>query len=336
MTDNSDMYWLHSIYESEAESFFAFHEIDKFVLQIVATDDDGFEIEHDDKGQITIKINRHGMYLKKLNWFVQSVREDLSYNANIQLFRDSYFALASEEFFFDEDPYHYYDKYGLMAAEIFNSFISRIRLFADMEKYRRRARERIRNSSAGYISCVNYLNAMFLKYSRLLAIRLDFSYGQMFVISYEKACEDITHFLNNRRSNSLFSSCVGYIIKLEYTPRKGHHFHTIFLLDGSQSYRDNFLAEQYGKYWILITEGRGIFYNCNSQKYLSPGVGMIHYSDRQKRDNLLKPLKYFMKLDQSLFVKTSPKCRTLWRGEMPVQKNNLVGRPRLPQVYGGA
>ena len=74
-----------------------------------------------------------------------------------------------------------------------------------------------------------------------------------------------------------------------------------------------------------------MFFNCNMKKdnYKYLGVGMISHSDTQMRKNMLIPIEYITKAEQAVVVKLSHKTRTFWRGEMPGERINRSGRPRM-------
>jgi hypothetical protein len=61
---------------------------------------------------------------------------------------------------------------------------------------------------------------------------------------------------------------------------------------------------------------------------LDIGIGMIDYSDLEKRGYLLKNIKYITKTDQYIKLKNSPKTRTFGRGAMPEMLETPLGRPR--------
>ncbi len=192
-----------------------------------------------------------------------------------------------------------------------------------------------------YNSMNNYIDALFEQNARLLAIRIDFGYGKRtnpysmteedIYNEYLQAKRDVTHFFSNTRSNSLFDHMVGYVWKLEYGLDKGFHYHMLFFFDGSRVMRDVRIAMLLGEYWdIVITRGRGMYYNCNSIKgnYKVCGIGEINYFDSEKIADLKYSVEYLTKPDYygKIFTRNG---RTFGRGEMPQPRTHNKGRPRL-------
>ena len=95
--------------------------------------------------------------------------------------------------------------------------------------------------------------------------------------------------------------CLGFIFKMEYGLEKGHHAHVIFFLNGHRRQRDIYISRELGELWVeKVTGGRGIYWNCNSRKYVYPqcGIGMIERTDHEKREILKKKvLTYLVKHD---------------------------------------
>lgn len=191
-----------------------------------------------------------------------------------------------------------------------------------------------------YNSTNHYIDELFEQNARLLVIRIDFGYGKTtnpysmtedgIYNEYLQARLDIDHFFNNTRSNSLFDHMVGYVWKLEYGLDKGFHYHMLFFFDGSKVMRDVRIAMLLGEYWdIVVTRGRGMYYNCNSIKenYKICGIGEINYFDSEQIEALKYTAEYLTKPDYygKIFTK---KGRTFGRGEMPQPRTDNRGRPR--------
>lgn len=185
-----------------------------------------------------------------------------------------------------------------------------------------------------YDSAVDYLNALFDRYSKLQVLRVDLSYKKEHAntVTLKEAKEDLQHLLNNRRSKpSLFADCVGHIWKLESTPEKGPHLHTAFLYDGNKVRKDAYKASMIGKYWMDdITKGRGLSFNCNGKQdeYQKNGIGNICHTDEEKRSHLLNEvLPYLTKETQSIDSLKSGKERCFGKGVVP-KRTSKKGRPR--------
>lgn len=184
-------------------------------------------------------------------------------------------------------------------------------------------------------SISQYIGALHDQYSKLVAIRIDLGYTKEHAKQTQLSDikQDIKRLLDNRRSKpSIFEDQVGYVIKYEDTPTKGPHAHALFLYDGQHVQKDAHRGDQLGRYWNeRITEGTGVFHNCNRDKakYLSCGIGMIDHSDAAKRDNLInKVVPYMLKTEQSIdWIRQTGKEKSITRGIAPKVKSD-TGRPR--------
>jgi len=184
---------------------------------------------------------------------------------------------------------------------------------------------------------MRYIDSLFEHYSRLVVIRLDlYEDGPIMNLNgiemkYWQAKYDFKHLLNNARMNSLFDDMVGYIWSLEYGPERGFHYHLIMFFDGSQVRDDVYLAWQIGDYWkVVITDGRGSYWNCNAEKKTYPnlGIGMIHHIDVEKINYLKQAAAYLIKVDHYVRILTPDNGRTFGRGEILPPRTSTVGRPR--------
>ncbi|SPK70849.1 protein of unknown function [Cupriavidus taiwanensis] len=149
-----------------------------------------------------------------------------------------------------------------------------------------------------------------------------------------EAMKDREHLFENMIGKpSLFEHMVGFVWSLEWSRVGGYHLHCAFFFDGSKVHKHEYLADQIGKYWeTVITEGRGIYHNCNRDKRKygdSWAIGPIDHNDDVKRAHLMRTLGYLAKKDQYVYVKPSAKCKRFGTGRMPRSRSG-VGRPRKP------
>ncbi len=190
-----------------------------------------------------------------------------------------------------------------------------------------------KSSSYRLNSTKKYIDDLSSTHSKLNLVRLDLGYSKEHsqTVTLEDANRDMNRMLNNMRSKpSVFADKVGHIIKREYTPDKGVHYHTILIYDGQKVREDISKGEQVGGYWNEhVTEGKGIFHNCNRNEYKNKGVGMLDYKDTDKRKILDEDvLPYLCKDEQTIeSIKSSKKARAFTRGIAPKQKDNR-GKPR--------
>jgi len=183
-----------------------------------------------------------------------------------------------------------------------------------------------------------YVDALQERYSKLCVVRVDLycnkNEDKVADVSLDVANSDFNRMMNNRRNKqSIFKDNVGYICKKEDTPDRGVHFHTIFFYDGQRVMQDVHKAKQIGEYWSKeIRKGNGHFNNCNlnaDRKYgKDNGIGILEYTDKDKRKNLDKAIGYVCKDGQKIDDTTDlKKNRSIVRGTMP-KKKSTKGRPR--------
>lgn len=86
--------------------------------------------------------------------------------------------------------------------------------------------------------------------------------------------KDWSRFMDNTRGKtSLFEHKVGHVAAIECSRVGGHHIHAAFFFDGSEVHRDQYMADEIGKYWVQLTGGRGYYHNCNRRSYRRRSVG---------------------------------------------------------------
>ncbi|MYM76065.1 inovirus-type Gp2 protein [Duganella sp. FT134W] len=214
--------------------------------------------------------------------------------------------------------------------QFFNELVTRIRDEAASKTFKRKVAVRNHNVIRNFESVYDLVDSLFLKYSRLLVLRIDLCYRKEArnSISAEKASEHRKDFLNRSRGNSIFNHRVGYIWKLEYGEYDKHHFHFAFFFDGAKVRNDWFIGNEIGKYWIEFTQGDGAYHVCYKTQYKRPGVGMIRHDDRQMRDNLMFSLAYLVKKEQFLRKKISKRAKAFSTSFKPKSRVGARGRKR--------
>ncbi|SFN45168.1 Protein of unknown function [Formivibrio citricus] len=177
-------------------------------------------------------------------------------------------------------------------------------------------------------STMKYIDHLFQKRSRLLAIRIDLSFraGTEGQYNAELAREYFSRFMNNRRNNSIFANEMGYIWAMEWGPERGFHYHCIFFYDGHASQQDITIGSRIGSYWINeITQGTGYFSCSNDNKSelerkgFPVGIGMIHRNDVGMRENLAWIATYLIKNEtniRAVLPESLKRFRTFGHGEI--------------------
>lgn len=219
----------------------------------------------------------------------------------------------------------------IIFADLANAFVSKIysgTLENDFIQVQRNRSERLKHQEARAIQLLNKLR---VKYSKLLVLRLDFAIA--------KKCRNLSEDLNLIRKMfkkflksrfSIHQRPIGYIWKLEYGVDKGYHYHTIFFLDGNKHQKDEIIADQFGKAWVQLTEGKGTYYSCNGSKerYKDLAIGMVHHDDEKAYGTLESSvIRYFTKDKQHVLIPSGNRLKTFGTSQMPASKRKL-GRPR--------
>ena len=178
-----------------------------------------------------------------------------------------------------------------------------------------------------------YVSNLFIKYSKLLTLRIDFGY-QSGTSSIEKLQDERDKFFQHRRSNALFDDMVGYIWVMEYGQGRGAHLHLILFFNGQRVQKDSYYAMKICDYWKRIAGPSGWANTSNLDKRKlqrdgTCGIGLINHHDEDMIRNLHRVIDYLFKLEQHLPYRPSKKCHTMGRGEWPDMTVTPVGRPRF-------
>ncbi|WP_223473460.1 inovirus-type Gp2 protein [Pseudomonas sp. BF-B-27] len=229
-----------------------------------------------------------------------------------------------------------------------NDFVSAVRKRISSTGFRREMSAHVRAVNKNYAGLLGYIDALFARYSRLLVLRIDFSYGKgefeiedctkvherldVLNLVSEQIVRHRIQLLHHLKSKRPELGMVGYVWKLEYGKEKGHHYHMMFFLDGTKVRKDIVIAKLIGEYWNeVITQGKGVYYNCNGNKgrYKFCGVGMINYHDVERLSNLKERAAiYLTKIDRYVSACMPGNRRTFGKGNAPKASERSVGRPR--------
>jgi len=245
-----------------------------------------------------------------------------------------------------------YHRPGMIGAELFNALLDLIRKRAQKDQ---RCRKLLRIAQDYDLqqmrSIVQYINALFRLYSKLLVVRVDLGYlaEEADRITFEKANDDITRFVNRHHWYPEFQNWVGFVIGREYGAGsesengergRGYHFHCYVFFYGQKEKNDKRLADAMITYWNnRIVNRRNTpederiktwTHNCHMRddQYAYSGIGRIAHSDEVKRTNLLYALLYLTKNSQELGDAAPPKSKTISMGQIPESRHELRGRRR--------
>lgn len=159
---------------------------------------------------------------------------------------------------------------------------------------------------------------------KVLVIRIDLHYKRQSegVLDLNIAKEDFKLFLKYIKKSF---SILGYIWKLEFGYDKGFHYHVLIFLDGQKHQQDVNLSKIFGDKWLEITQKKGTYWNCNSEKdnYYKLGIGMIRKGTDEYKNLKEKVIEYFLKPDNYMKIILKSKkfgdinIRTMGKGGIP-------------------
>ncbi|ATM96793.1 Protein of uncharacterised function (DUF3296) [Yersinia frederiksenii] len=221
-----------------------------------------------------------------------------------------------------------------MQVKHLNQFLVHFRTAASGAKHKLALRYFQRAAIKNQRSAFNYIDNLFDRYAKLLVVRVDLSYQRAAnkQITATLARQHRERLFRNMKSNRLFEHAVGYIWKLEFGEYKGFHYHMIFFFDGAKVREDVTLARLIGEYWRdSITEGTGLYFNCNARKadYRINGIGLVSHADNAMREGLRRAVTYLTKVDTFARLTLPDKGRTFGKGERTELPDKKRGRPRV-------
>jgi len=141
---------------------------------------------------------------------------------------------------------------------------------------------------------------LFERYSKLLMLRVDFSYLQDSDSHGEgdihSTVADITLLI--QRSQDI-KGLVGYAWVLEHTERHGFHIHAAFYLNGQKHRRAWTVFEALRDTWKYVTWGEGHTHRCEPrEEYRARGEWVTAYDNIKGRKSMQYILSYLSKQEQ--------------------------------------
>ena len=251
---------------------------------------------------------------------------------------------------FFEAPYHPHRE-----EESSIKFLEHLKNELAGELFKKEIQKKRKAISKNKQSLLRYIESLFEYRSRLLVLRIDFSYqkdkNEFFTTSKGKKIDLLLGAINKdlleewsievrEQRNQLIKGLkkkykkdlVGYVWKLEYGADKAFHYHMIFFLDESKYHQDIKIAESIGEMWKHeITNGKGIYWNCNAkkkhfEKSNRVATGKIKHDNQELRANLDAMASYLTKPDYFVKLTLPDGTRTFGKGGKP--KKMKSGRPR--------
>ena len=265
--------------EEDAANFYALSDLHDWVDEII----------NDRLAPGMKNQNRAWSILEKINSF--DFDERFRYSENVCLFFEIYrsYILNLEKI-----------SKGAFAENLKN-LIELIRLAAN-QKFRARVASRKRSAVNNRHGARELIDRLFVTYGQLHVIRLDLliEYGGAHLVSVEQAHARLKCFFGDRRRDKIHQELVGYIWKLEYSPRKGVYFHVVLILHTEVPRENGELVKRFGEYWHFVVTGMKGGYICNDEKW-EPlrfgGTGEISPDNQEKRKALIRGIDYIVYKD---------------------------------------
>lgn len=167
----------------------------------------------------------------------------------------------------------------------------------------------------------SHLNDVIDRYSKVIGIRLDFSYNQ----NSERYHKD--HHCLQQDLRTLFkrveqeSGIAGFFWVIEYGEDSRFHSHTVVYLDGQKIRKTFPIAERIGALWKEVTQGEGKYYRCEYKESYKADINkVINHWDTDYIHGLRYIISYLAKQEQ--------KHNTQIYGSNEVPSPSGLGRPR--------
>lgn len=176
-----------------------------------------------------------------------------------------------------------------------------------------------------FTDLTDHMESLRERYSDIIPLRMDFAYkttSRRYADRYRDHWDMDMYRLAERvmRTNTV----IGYAWVMEFTHQHGLHFHAVFYLDGQRKRNSYRSARVIAEEWRDVTNGEGIFENCQKKIYHKVnGSRCLHYSDRKGYRDLAFIVSYLAKLEQKEMF-ANPAC---WLSE--IKPKGRGGRPRL-------
>lgn len=167
----------------------------------------------------------------------------------------------------------------------------------------------------------SHLNDVIDRYSKVIGIRLDFSYNQ----NSDRYHKD--HHCLQQDLRALFKrveqepGVAGFFWVIEYGEDSKFHSHRVIYLDGQKIRKTFPIAERIGALWKEVTQGDGKYYRCEYKESYKADINkVINHRDTDYIHGLRYIISYLAKQEQ--------KYNTQIYGSNEVPPPSGLGRPR--------
>ena len=220
-----------------------------------------------------------------------------------------------------------------------NDAIEKIRSVLSSVDFVRACKDFIRSAHKNHQTLTDYVNTLFTKRATLWVIRLDlacpFSPNTV-PVEYEKtnAQPYRENFLAFLRSKSPVGRPFGYSWKLECGFNGAWRYHFLLFFTPLKGFTAIEIGDLLGTHWAnVITEGKGLYRNCNSLPERDPrrlGTGTINRSKIRRRGDLNKAIRYMTQLDYYAKLRPGKRGNTFYGGDKATaaKKKPITRKPR--------
>ncbi|WP_039046806.1 inovirus-type Gp2 protein [Plesiomonas shigelloides] len=158
------------------------------------------------------------------------------------------------------------------------------------------------HNHALYDELANHQDALFIRYSKLLMLRIDLAYLDDSISSRYPDINatqiDIAMFIQQVKE---IPSVVGYAWVLENGLQHGLHVHCVIYIDGQKHRKTWLFSSEISDVWKSVTSGDGYAHRCQpNPKYKKQGERVTAWNNSEGRDDMLYILSYLSKQDQKL------------------------------------
>ncbi len=191
-----------------------------------------------------------------------------------------------------------------------NGFVRHYQEIISSASFKALARRRKRAARKNYWRISNLLDELLAYRSRLLVVRVDLYYPSVFVdagltgraVTPEVVAQHRAEFIREVERLPVSKHLLDFAWKMEFTERKGFHFHWLFFFDGAKTRKGIVLGRCLGEIWQKILGCQKVYWNCNAamDKYEELGIGMVSRRDKERLCGLDMAAEYLTKPDYYL------------------------------------
>lgn len=239
--------------------------------------------------------------------------------------------LSDSESVLEEPMCHDLDR---LLKESFDNFQAAIRS-PEIQRRIKHAQIKLGRTRASFL---NYLEALFNRYSSLYVLHLDLGYDVLsrpaqLQATYSTLRDDLQTLFYARHTNPMWKDdLVGHIWKIDEAPERRFHAHLLLFYNGATAHQHKGDADILKHRWIEeITHRKGALYNRTDRQepvLVPENIGYLVESDDKRAINDLKTyLTYLTRISQLFGLETTRQANVFSRGHLP-RRASSSDKPR--------